>query len=217
MIKSSRKDGAQVPNTKRDRGEEVTLALFVALEQESQMSQRKLASQMGVALGLTNSYLKRCVRKGWIKVNEAPANRYLYNLTQKGFTEKSRLTTKHLASSLQFYRKARLSCASLFADCQARGWNRILLCGVSDLTEIAMHESGEYGITIVGIYEPNGRGNQLLNKPVWKELSEASEHDACVLTELEHHIEVYKQLVNANGAEKVLAPDILALSPAGSR
>ena len=44
---------------------------------------------MGVALGLANSYLKRCIRKGFIKITEAPANRYLYYLTPQGFAEKA--------------------------------------------------------------------------------------------------------------------------------
>ena len=62
------------------------------VEENSQITQRSLASELGIALGLTNAYLKRCVRKGWVKINQAPANRYAYYLTPRGFAEKSRLT-----------------------------------------------------------------------------------------------------------------------------
>ena len=90
-----------------------------------------------MALGLANSYLKRCVRKGWVKVQQAPANRYLYYLTPTGFAEKSRLTAEYLSTSLGFYREAGNSCAQLLDQCVANNWQRLLLCGVSDLAEIA--------------------------------------------------------------------------------
>lgn len=66
---------------KHDREEALTLAILQAIEARSDMTQRHLADGMGVAIGLANSYLKRCVRKGLVKITQAPANRYLYYLT----------------------------------------------------------------------------------------------------------------------------------------
>ena len=76
-------------NTKADREEQLVLELLEAVGQKNDVSQRHLARHMGVALGLANSYLKRCIRKGFIKISEAPANRYLYYLTPTGFAEKA--------------------------------------------------------------------------------------------------------------------------------
>ena len=70
------------PGSKEER---LTLELLDAIERRSDVSQRHLARQMGVALGLANSYLRRCAKKGLVKVREAPANRYFYYLTPKGF------------------------------------------------------------------------------------------------------------------------------------
>ena len=81
-------------NTNPDRDDSVTLNILDTVEQNEHISQRDLSRKLGVALGLANSYLKRCVRKGLIKVQQAPANRYLYYLTPKGFSEKSRLTAQ---------------------------------------------------------------------------------------------------------------------------
>src|SRR3546814_14712838 len=36
------------------------------------------AGELGIALGLTNIYLKRSINKGLIKVRKAPARRYAY-------------------------------------------------------------------------------------------------------------------------------------------
>ena len=67
----------------------ITLGLLDAVHQNSSVSQRSLAAELGIALGLTNAYFKRCVRKGLVKVRSAPANRYAYYLTPKGFAEKA--------------------------------------------------------------------------------------------------------------------------------
>ena len=43
----------------RKREESLTLEILEAIEQRDDLTQRHLADQMGVALGLANSYLKR--------------------------------------------------------------------------------------------------------------------------------------------------------------
>jgi len=88
----------QIMNTKQ-RKDSLTLEILESIEKQDDLTQRHLANNLGVALGLANSYMKRCVRKGLIKVHQAPANRFLYYLTPKGFAEKSRLTTEYLSSS----------------------------------------------------------------------------------------------------------------------
>ena len=72
--------------TKEDQ---LTLNILDAIENQSDLSQRRLAGDLGIALGLANSYLKRCIRKGLVKVSAIPSNRYLYYLTPKGFSEKT--------------------------------------------------------------------------------------------------------------------------------
>lgn len=142
-------------NTRGNREEQLVLELLDAVGKQSNVSQRHLASDMGIALGLANSYLKRCIRKGFIKISEAPANRYLYYVTPKGFAEKSRLTAKYLSSSFAFYRKAGDSCMDVFQKCEAQGWRRILLYGMSDLAEIATLRAQDRSIEIVGILDPH--------------------------------------------------------------
>src|SRR3954466_8995094 len=68
------------------------LQLLEALEQESTITQRTLASRLGMALGLTNLYLKRLIRKGYVKCVTVSPNRLVYALTPKGVARKGRLT-----------------------------------------------------------------------------------------------------------------------------
>ncbi|MCH6583987.1 MAG: winged helix-turn-helix transcriptional regulator [Proteobacteria bacterium] len=198
-------------NTKGEREDELVLELLDAIGKQSNLSQRHLARQLGVALGLANSYLKRCIRKGYVKIRTAPANRYLYYLTPKGFAEKSRLTAKYLSYSFTFYRRASASCAEVFQQCALRGWKRVVLCGISDLAEIASLQATEAEIEIVAIYDPRADRERFVGKKVWTDLDGIETFDACVLTDLQSPSTSHQQLVERVGQERVMVPDILRL------
>jgi DNA-binding MarR family transcriptional regulator len=198
-------------NTKGERDDELVLELLDAIGKQSDVSQRHLARHLGVALGLANSYLKRCIRKGYVKIRAVPANRYLYYLTPKGFAEKSRLTAKYLSISFAFYRRASASCAEVFQQCAARGWKRVVLCGISDLAEIASLQAAEAGIEIVAIYDPHADRERFVGKTVWTDLNGTETFDACVLTDLLSPSASHQQLIERVGQERVMVPDILRL------
>ena len=198
-------------NTKADREEERVLELLDAVGKQSNVSQRHLASNMGIALGLANSYLKRCIRKGFIKISEAPANRYLYYLTPQGFAEKSRLTAIYLSTSFAFYRKAGDSCTDVFNKCEMHAWQRILLYGMSDLAEIATLRAQEHGVQIVGILDPHTERRRFAGVSVWHSMQQVEPFDVCVLTELNSPLLSYEQLLKEVDKERILIPDILRL------
>ena len=198
-------------NARTDREERLVRELLEAVGKQSNVSQRHLASNMGIALGLANSYLKRCIRKGFIKISEAPANRYLYYLTPKGFAEKSRLTAKYLSLSFAFYRKAGDSCMDIFRKCETRGWRRILLYGMSDLAEIATLRAQERDVQIVGILDPHAERRRFAGLPVWRDFGQVEPFDICVLTELNLPLVGYEQLIKEIDKGRVLVPGILRL------
>jgi DNA-binding MarR family transcriptional regulator len=83
------------------------LQLLEALEHEATITQRTLASRLGMALGPDEPYLKRLVRKGYVKCVTVSPNRLVYSLTPKGVARKARLTYEFMKYSLDFYRDAR--------------------------------------------------------------------------------------------------------------
>ena len=88
--------------------------LLERIDDSAEINQRALAKELGIALGMTNAYLKRCVKKGWVKINQVPARRYRYYLTPKGFAEKTRLTAEYFTDSLTFFsRDVRSQCYSI--------------------------------------------------------------------------------------------------------
>lgn len=198
-------------NAPQEREEQLVLELLDAVGKKNDVSQRHLARHLGVALGLANSYLKRCIRKGFIKITEAPANRYLYYLTPQGFAEKSRLTARYLTHSFSFYRQAGDSCDRVFAECRARGWKLLVLGGMSDLAEIASLRALESEIDVIGTYDPHSERNRFVNKPVWHRMEDILPHDGLMLTDLNASRLAHEHLLTVTPRERILVPDILRL------
>src|SRR5580698_7619968 len=163
----------------------IVLGLLESVERDGAQSQRKLASDLGIALGLVNAYLKRCVKKGLVKIGNAPPRRYAYYLTPHGFAEKSRLTVEYLSSSFSFFRRARGDCSAVLKAARAKNWNRVVLIGVSDLAEIAAICALEQGVTIVAVVDTKSAADRFVGAPVVPSLATVpGEFDALVVTDL---------------------------------
>jgi len=198
-------------NTK-EREESRTLEILEKIEKHDNLTQRHLADSLGVALGLANSYMKRCVRKGLVKVHQAPANRFLYYLTPKGFAEKSRLTANYLSSSFDFYRRAGGSLVEAFSLCETQNKKSVLLCGVSELAEIASLRAYEHEINIVGVFDPYSKKENLLHLQVWHVLDDAPPFDACLITSLDDAVSFVELLRQQIKEDDILIPSILGIS-----
>jgi len=194
---------------------EITLGLLNAVHDNSNVTQRSVAKDLGVALGLTNSYLKRCVKKGLIKVQQAPANRYAYYLTPQGFAEKTRLTTEYLSQGFQFFRLARKQCADILEKCVELEWNRIALHGLTDVTEITVLCSANYEVEIVGIVDHSSSLSDYNGTSIVHLFSELAKFDAMIITDLGDPQSSYEKMVEVLPAERVLVPAILNVSPLG--
>src|SRR4029079_1730593 len=83
------------------------LQALEAIAEDAHITQRSLSSKLGIALGLTNIYLRRLVRKGYVKAVNVQSNRLRYLLTPTGIAEKTRLTYEFMEYSLHLYRNAR--------------------------------------------------------------------------------------------------------------
>jgi DNA-binding MarR family transcriptional regulator len=191
----------------------VMLGLLESVERDGTRSQRSLAAECGIALGLVNAYLKRCIKKGLIKVTDAPARRYTYYLTPQGFAEKSRLAVEYLTYSLSFFRRARSDCTAVFDEAKRRGWSRMVLAGISDLAEISTICALESGIAIVGIVDANGGLERFVGIPVFASLAAMPEpFDGLLVTDIKNSAEIYLAAVKQLGADRVVAPALLGLS-----
>ena len=193
------------------------LGLLESVGRDGGQTQRRLASELGIALGLVNAYLKRCIKKGLVKVSEAPARRYAYYLTPQGFAEKSRLTVDYMSYSFSLFRRARSDYSKLLNSARERGCTRILLAGVSDLAEIATICAIDDGTQIVGVVDSHSIQKRFVGLPVFSTYDDIpGGFDAVVVTDLQTPNETYAEAVKRIGVERVLVPPLLDITSSNS-
>ena len=190
-----------------DSEAEITLGVLNAVERSDRVTQRSVAGELGIALGLANAYLKRCVKKGYIKVTQAPANRYFYYLTPTGFAEKSRLTARYLSISFNFFRAARQQLAELMDQCVTQRWSRVALAGNGDLVEIASLCIGDRPVAIVGVIDAN-RSVSVLEA----DLAALGPVDALIITDIGDPQATFDALAQRVPVARILAPRFLNIS-----
>jgi DNA-binding MarR family transcriptional regulator len=186
----------------------IVLGVLDAVERNPAVTQRSVARELGIALGLVNAYLHRCLSKGLIKIGQVPPRRYSYYLTPRGMTEKSRLTATYLMDSFAFFREARAQCNELFQGLAARGQCRLALVGGGDLAEIARLVARDHLIEIAGIAPASADAVALTAN-----LEGFGPLDAIVVTALEQSRETFAAAVELLGAERVHAPALLRVPP----
>jgi DNA-binding MarR family transcriptional regulator len=194
--------------------ERIVLGLLNSVEHDGDRSQRHIAAELGIALGLVNAYLKRCVKKGLVKVRDAPARRYAYYLTPHGFAEKSRLTVQYLSDSFSFFRLAKADCAHVLDAAKAAGFGRLVLAGKSDLAEIAILCAVEAAVKIVAVVDPRSEDAQFVGVDLVKSYADVKEgFDAVIVTDVTRAKLSFDVAVEACGPDRVLAPALLGLRP----
>ncbi len=190
------------------------LDVLAAVERGEAISQLALSKRVGIAVGLVNAIMKRAVRKGYIKVTTAPAKRYAYYLTPRGFSQKCQLVAEYLHDSLGFFRIARREYTQLFERLKAMPSARVALVGGGELAEIALMSAEEAGVPLVGIVAPKGAMPVRFGHAVSRRLSDLGPVDFAVVTAMSDPQDVYDKLVKELGPSRVLVPPMLHVLPA---
>jgi len=116
--------------------EEQNLRILENIADNPEITQADLASQLGMAVGSVNWYLKRLIKKGYVKVTRMQRRRLRYLLTPQGITEKTRLTQKFMQASLHWYRTTRDDSTRLLQQVKRAGFDAVCIEGDGDLAEI---------------------------------------------------------------------------------
>lgn len=209
------------PESEREEdSDRIILGLLNSVEQDGARSQRHFAAELGIALGLVNAYLNRCIKKGLVKASQAPARRYAYYLTPHGFAEKSRLTVEYLSSSFGFFRKAKADCMGALETAKERRLKRLVLLGVSDLAEIAAICAIEAEALLVCVVDPSSDLNRFVGLPVVASLDAVEEEfDGVLVTALKRSRALdllIGQAASTCGPDAILIPKLVGLQSLAS-
>jgi DNA-binding MarR family transcriptional regulator len=137
------------------------LMALEAIALDERITQRSLADKLGIALGLTNIYLKRLVRKGYVKCVNVQSNRLRYLLTPTGISEKTRLTYEFMEYSLSLYRQVRQHLHTVLEPCVAANRRRIAVFGTGEPAELAYLSIAELGLELVAVFDTTSGGRFL--------------------------------------------------------
>lgn len=94
-----------------------------ALDARPELTQRKLASELGVSLGKANYCLRALLSEGMVKAqnfrNSTNKRGYAYLLTPEGVAEKASLTRRFLSLKRKEYDALRLEIEQLQAESES--------------------------------------------------------------------------------------------------
>ncbi len=183
-----------------EREDLVTLRILDEVERNSETSQRQLARNLEVSLGLINAFMKRLYRKGYFKVTTMPRRRVKYLLTPKGVMEKSRLTLEYIDYSLGFFRQVRRDLKTRVQALRGEGIRKVALVGTGELAELAYLSLREGDIRVTAVAAgPNENKDSFLGNPVlpYRQLAQADWQ--AVLLAVTHGLDTLRRELARNG------------------
>lgn len=149
-----------------DLTERRNLQALEAIADDSRLTQRRLSQRLGIALGLTNIYLRRLIRKGYVKCVNVQSNRLRYLLTPRGIAEKSRLTYEFMHYSLFLYGRVRQHLHAVLERHTRSGVQRVALYGTGEEAELAYLSVTELGMEMVAVFGGSQSTGGFLGQPV---------------------------------------------------
>lgn len=125
------------------------LALLENIENNPDVSQATLATQLNVAVGTINWHIKRLIEKGYVKIKRAERKKLRYIITPEGIALRALLTMDYIEQQFLLYRHTRQRVREQLEQVRARGFDRISIRGEGDVADICRLSCLEKGITVV--------------------------------------------------------------------
>lgn len=140
----------ELPHTMESPNEELReLTLLENIENDPDVNQSTLATQLGVAVGTVNWHLKRLIAKGYVKVKRAERKKLRYIITPEGIALRARLAVDYVEHSFSLYRKTRQRVREHLKTLESAGYRRVRILGRGDVADICRLTCLEQGIEVV--------------------------------------------------------------------
>ena len=125
------------------------LTLLENIENNPDVNQSTLATQLGVAVGTVNWHLKRLIAKGYVKVKRAERKKLRYIITPEGISLRARLAIDYVERSFSLYRKTRQRVSEYLSQVKKAGYDRVRIVGKGDVADICRLTCLEHGVSVV--------------------------------------------------------------------
>ena len=143
------------------------LTILSEVQDSPDTSQRRLAKQLGVSLGVTNLLLRTMARKGYVRVTQAGWRRWLYALTPAGFSHKVHLMAAYVHRFLNQYQRIRQTLREELEPLALHMESTVAIYGTGELAELVYLGLKELGIEEVDVFTSGiPDGSRFLGMPV---------------------------------------------------
>ena len=142
------------------------LRLLEEVETDPEMTQRRLAGKLGVALGVANLLVRTMAKKGYIRATHLGWKRWVYIVTPAGFARKLSLTLAYVDRFLDHYRRVRSLLRDELDALSLNAESRIAIYGTDELTELVYLCLRDMGVTEIEVLDHEANGRRLLGLEV---------------------------------------------------
>ena len=193
--------------------EQQELRVLELVEERDKITQRGVASELEIAVGMANALIKRLVLKGYIKVKDAPSRRYCYYITPEGFMEKGRLVSKYIANSFKFFGEARRDYDAIACQISVGQVTGVCCVGTGEVMEIAQMVFATHNIEVVCVLDVLAHEGQRHFQSYFdipKEMVSRIGH--LVITETRRPHKVFEIMASTEVDKEILAPAFMQIS-----
>jgi DNA-binding MarR family transcriptional regulator len=111
------------------------MILLEQIENDPNITQASLATQLGVAVGTVNWHLKRMIAKGYVKVKRAERRKLRYLITPEGIAFRAHLTVDYIEQSFVLYRNIRKRVREILVEVTRAGFDHVRIETITDLND----------------------------------------------------------------------------------
>ena len=188
------------------------LRVLELVEERDSITQRGVAAELEVALGMANALIKRLIFKGYIKVREVPSRRYGYFITPKGFMQKGRLVSKYIAKSFNFFGEVRRDYEEIVRQVSVGQINGVCCVGAGEVLEIAQMVFAANNVRVVCVLDVLAHEGQQHFQNFSDIPEEKASQFAClVITETWRPHKVYEIIAACDHGKDILAPAFMKI------
>ena len=142
------------------------LRVLEEVELDSDLSQRRLADKIGVALGVANVLCKRLVQKGYVRATRHGMKRWVYILTPAGITRKIYLTIDYVDRFMSHYRRVKELVRSEMECVGVDDASHVAIYGTTELSELVYLALREIGVKRIDVFDRGTIASRFLGEDV---------------------------------------------------
>jgi predicted transcriptional regulator len=110
--------------------------LLSEIAQDSMVTQANLSKRLGIAVGSVNWYIKRLIKRGYVKVSHLDRTRLKYDLTAEGMSVFSERAMQYAKDSLKIYTSFRQKAKKVISQLRSQNISRVYLEGNDEIMDI---------------------------------------------------------------------------------